>query len=301
MNRRGGFLSVTLGIATRQVLRLLKSPPLLIPSILFPLIMFAAFTGPVSAIAKAPNFGYPDYTAFILVFVLMQGAVFAGVLVGVSLADDFEGGIAKRLMLAVPQRPAIVLGYLLMAWIRTLVVAAILFVAGFIGGMTVRGTTIQLVGLIALMLIFSTAAALYAAGVALRTQSVQASPLMQLPMLVLMLLMPVYSPRHLLQGWIHSVANVNPFTTIVEAGRGLLEAQPVSVWQAYAIVCGFLAITTIWAMTGLRKAERTVPRAGGGRGGRRLRRRPRARGGEARGGRRGGERSPVVGGPPATG
>ena len=285
MNHRGGFLSVTLGLATRQVVRLLRSPPLLVPSILFPLIMFAAFTGPVSAIGRSPRFGYPDYTAFILVFVLMQGAVFAGVLVGVALADDFEGGLAKRLMLAVPQRPAILLGYLLMAWIRTLVVAATLFAAGFIGGMTVRGSAIQLVGLVALMLLFSTAAALFAAGVALRTQSVQASPLMQLPMLVLMLLMPVYSPRRLLQGWIHSVANVNPFTTIVEAGRGLLEAQPVSVWQAFAIVGGFLALTAIWAMTGLRKAERTVPRAGGGRGARRRRRRPRGRRGAPPGAR----------------
>jgi ABC-2 type transport system permease protein len=283
MSARGSFWSVTLGIATRQVLRLLKSPPLLVPSILFPLIMFAAFTGPVSAVGKSPNFGYPDYTAFILVFVLMQGGVFAGVLVGVSLADDFEGGLAKRLMLAVPQRPAIIVGYVLMAWIRTLVIAAILFVAGFIGGMTVRGSAVQLVGLLVLMVLFSTAAALFAAGVALRTQSVQASPLMQLPMLVLMLLMPVYAPRHLLNGWIHSVANVNPFTTIVEAGRGLLEAKPVSVWQAFAIVGGALVITIAWSMSGLRKAEQAVPRAGGG-GGRRRGRPGGGRGGRRRGG-----------------
>jgi ABC-2 type transport system permease protein len=221
------------------------------------------------------------------VIVLMQGAVFAGVLVGVSLADDFESGLAKRLMLAVPQRPAIILGYVLMAWIRTLVIAAILFVAGFIGGMTVRASAVQLVGLLVLMLLFSTAAALYAAGIAFRTQSVQASPLMQLPMLVLMLLMPVYAPRHLMNGWIHSVANVNPFTPIVESGRGLLEAQPVSVWQAFAIVGGALALMVVWAMTGLRKAEQTVPQAGGG-GGRR-RGRP--------GGRRRGRGGPRPGGP----
>jgi ABC-2 type transport system permease protein len=281
MNRRGSFLTVSMGIASRQVLRLRKNPALLVPSVMFPLILFAAFTGAVSAIAKIPNFGYPNYTAFMLVFVLMQGAVFAGVLVGISLADDFESGFAKRVMLAVPNRKAILFGYLLMAFLRTLVIAAILFIAGFIGGMFVRGSAIQLVALIVMMLLFSGAAAMFAAGVALRAQSTQAGPAMQLPMLVLMFLMPVYSPRALLNGWIHSVANVNPFTTIIEAGRGLLEAQPVSVWQAYAIVGGFLILGSLWALSGLRKAEQTGPRAGGGRTGRR-----RGRSGGGHGGRR---------------
>lgn len=291
---RGGFMPAALGLSTRQVQRLLKSPPLLIPSILFPLIMLAAFAGPVSAIAKDPHFHYPDYTAFILVFVLMQGAVFAGVLVGVSMADDFESGFAKRMMLAVSRRPAIIAGYLLMAVIRTLAVAAILFAAGFVGGMRVRGSALELVGLVALMVLFSLFAALYAAGVAFRTQSVQATPLMQLPMLVLMLLMPVYTTRSLLSGWIHSVANVDPFTPVVEGGRGLLEAQPASTWQAFAIVCGGIALMGVWAMTGLRKAEQSVPHAGG-RGGRR---RHGGRGGRRGGGRHSGGR-PGHGGAPA--
>lgn len=287
---RGSFLAVSMGIASRQLLRLRKSPALLVPSVLFPLILLAAFAGANSSIAKTPGFDYPNYTAFMLVFVLMQGAVFAGVLVGVSLADDFEGGFAKRLMLAVPDRKAILFGCVLMAFLRTLVVAAILFIAGFIGGMFVRGTAIQLLGLIVLMLLFSGGAALFAAGVAFRAQSTQAGPAMQMPMLILMFLMPVYSPRHLMKSWIHTVANVNPFTTIVEAGRGLLEGRPASVWQAYAIVGGFVVLAAMWALSGLRKAEHTVPRAGGGRPGRRGGR----PGGRRHGGRaRGGDPSPT--------
>ncbi len=68
-------------------------------------------------------------------FVLLQSAAFSGVFTGFGIARDFEGGFAKRLMLAAPSRVGIVLGYGLAALCRWAVVAAVLTIVAFVVGM----------------------------------------------------------------------------------------------------------------------------------------------------------------------
>ena len=63
-----------------------------------------------------PGFDFDDgYTAFQFVFVLLQSAAFGGVFTGFGIARDFEGGFARRLLLASPSRSGIVLGYAIAA------------------------------------------------------------------------------------------------------------------------------------------------------------------------------------------
>ena len=58
---------------------------------------------------------------------------------------------------------------------------------------------------------------MWAAGIALRFRSIQAGPLMQTPVFLILFLAPVYVPLALLTSWIQTVASVNPITPIVEA------------------------------------------------------------------------------------
>jgi ABC-type multidrug transport system permease subunit len=66
---------------------------------------------------------------------------------------------------------------------------------------------------------------------------------------------PVYVPRDLLQGWIETVAQVNPATAIVEAGRSLLAGSPFHVLLAFVVALGVAAALSIFAWRGLHKAE----------------------------------------------
>ena len=107
---------------------------------MFPLFFFVAFAGGLSQVAQVPGFDFPPgYTAFQFVFVLLQSAAFSGVFTGFGVARDFEGGFAKRLMLAAPRRSGIVLGYALAALLRWSVVAVLLTVIAFAVGMNVAG------------------------------------------------------------------------------------------------------------------------------------------------------------------
>jgi ABC-2 type transport system permease protein len=88
-----------------------------------------------------------------------------------------------------------------------------------------------------------------------RLRTLQAAPAMQLPLFMILMTAPVYVPRNLLEGWISSVAKVNPMTAIVESGRSLMAGDPFHVLLAFAAATGLGALLALFAMRGLRKAE----------------------------------------------
>lgn len=250
------IVSVAFALAYRQVTILVKNPSLFLPPMLFPLLNFTAFAGGLSRLRHVPGFDFHGgYTAFQFVFVLLQSAAFAGVFMGFGIARDFERGFARRLLVAAPARTGIVLGYGLAALARWIMVAIVLTTVALAVGMKVGGTGVDLFGLYALAVVVNQVGMLWACGVAMRFRSVQAGPLMQTPVFMALFLAPVYVPLHLLRGWIHAVARVNPLTFLLESGRGFISGEPTQVLAAYGIAAALLALFTAWALLGLRRAE----------------------------------------------
>jgi ABC-2 type transport system permease protein len=232
------------------------NPGLLIPQLAFPLFFFTAFAGGLSSIRHVPGFDFKQgYTAFQFVFVLLQSAAFGGVFTGFGVARDFETGFARRLLLAAPHRTGIVLGYALAALVRWAVTATVLTIVAFAVGMRVGGGGVDLPALYLLAAILNQAAALWACGVAMRLRSMQAGPVMQMPVFLVLFFAPVYVPLKLLSGWIHAVAVVNPVTRVLEAGRSFIAGSPTEVAAAYGSALGLALLFSLWALGGLRKAE----------------------------------------------
>jgi ABC-type multidrug transport system permease subunit len=249
-------LAVARGVAWRTLHNVFTNPSLFIPSLLFPLFFFTAFAGGLSRVRDVPGFDYAEgYTAFQFVFVLLQSAAFGGVFTGFGIARDFESGFARRLLLAAPNRGGIVLGYAIAALVRWFATAAILTAIALAVGMHVGGSGIDLVGLYSLAVLVNAAALLWAAGVAMRLRTMQAGPIMQMPVFLVLFFAPVYVPLSLLQGWIHAVAVVNPLTRVLEAARGFLAGSPTEVAAAFGAALALAAAFSIWAFRGLRKAE----------------------------------------------
>jgi ABC-2 type transport system permease protein len=204
-----------------------------------------------------PGFNYPGgYTAFQFVFVLLQSAAFGGVFTGFGIARDFEQGFARRLLVAAPSRRGIVVGYAIAAAVRWAAIAVVLTIVAVVAHMQIGGNGIDLFGMYGLALLFNVAGVLWAMGVAMRFRSVQAGPLMQTPVFMLLFLAPVYVPLALLHGWIHAVAALNPVTFVLAAGRSLLAGSPEDVVQGLAIALALVGAFLLWAVLGLRRAER---------------------------------------------
>jgi ABC-2 type transport system permease protein len=248
--------NVISGVAWRTLKNALTNPQILLPTIAFPLFFFTAFAGGLSQIREVPGFDFaPGYTGFQFVFVLLQSAAFSGVFTGFGVARDFEGGFAKRLLLAAPNRSGIVIGYGLAALLRWTVVAVILTTVAVIAGMDVGGGPVDLVGLYVLALLVNFCGFFWAGGVAMRFRTIQAAPLMQMPVFLILFFAPVYVPLELLDGWIESVATVNPLTYLVETGRGFLAGDPPHALGTFALAIGLGVAFWWWAFLGLRKAE----------------------------------------------
>jgi ABC-2 type transport system permease protein len=244
-------------VAWRTLHNVFTNPSLLIPSLVFPLFFFVAFAGGLSSVDEVPGFDFPlGYTAFQFVFVLLQSAVFGGVFTGFGIARDFETGFARRLLVAAPNRVGIVLGYAAAALVRWLLTAAILTGVALVAGMQVGGDGVDLFGLYSLALLLNVAAIFWAAGVAMRLRTMQAGPVIQMPAFLVLFFAPVYVPLSLLDGWIHALATVNPVTRVLEAGRSFLAGSPTEVGVAFAVAFALVAAFSLWALRGLRSAER---------------------------------------------
>jgi ABC-2 type transport system permease protein len=247
---------VATGVAWRTLKIVVTTPSILVPSLAFPLFFFVAFAGGLSQVQNTPGFDYPNgYTAFQFVFVLLQSAAFGGVFTGFGVARDFEGGFARRLLLAAPNRGGIVLGYGIAAALRWVIVATLLTIIALLAGMQVGGGAVDIVGLYTLALIMNVCGFLWAAGIAMRLRTIQAGPLMQMPVFLLLFIAPVYVPLALLGSTLHAFARFNPVTYALEAGRGFLAGDPTHVALGFGLPLAAALLFSIWAFRGLRSAE----------------------------------------------
>ena len=227
------MIHVASAVAYRVMKKSLTNISFLLPALMFPVIFFVGYAGALSGIDQIPGFDYePGYETFQFAFVLVQSAAMAGVFTGFGIAQDFERGFARRLMIAAPRRSGIILGYAIATMLRWILNTLVVLAIGLLIGI------------------------LWASGVALRLRSTQAGPIMQFPIFLVIFLAPVFVPLDLLTGWIHTVASVNPFTAFIEGARSLLAGSTEEVAVAFAIGVPLAALFGFWALTGLRSAER---------------------------------------------
>jgi ABC-2 type transport system permease protein len=254
----GNLWGVAGAIAWRGIHTYLRRPDLAVPSLIFPLVFLASFAGGLTALGGLPGFHFPaGYTAFQFVFVMAQSAMFSGLFTGFTLAFDFESGFARRLMLAAENRRGIALGYAFVALTRAAITLTVVTGVALITGMQITGNGVDIVAMYGLAFLLVLVGFGWAAGVAFRFRTIQAGPLMQTPVFLILFLAPVYVPLNLLKGWIHAVASVNPATAFLDAGRGLISGVHNHTLLAYVCALGLIVLFAVWTLTGLRAAERS--------------------------------------------
>lgn len=252
---RASFFSVTAYVAWRSLRLSFRNPVLILPAIMMPFFLLVAFTGALSALGETQDLGDANYTAFQFVFALMQAAAFTGAMGGIAMTEDFESGFMGRLMLAAPNRAAILIGDVAATVVRGILVMAVLTGGAFAIGMEVGASALDFVGLYGLATLLLVGSTLWAGGLALLLRSSKAGNLITLPIFLLLFLTPVFVPLAALTGWLHAVAVVNPFTRLLEAGRGFVAGEYVDVVWAYAVVVVMLVVFSVFSLWAVRQAE----------------------------------------------
>jgi ABC-type multidrug transport system permease subunit len=250
-------MSVAGAVLRRTLIHTYKNPAIIVPSLAFPLVFLLAFAGGLSNVSNVPGFEFAaGYTAFQFVFVFLQMAAFGGIFTGYRLAEDYESGFARRLMLGAPSRTGLILGLVASGLVRYVVIGAILWALALVTGMDVLGSVPEILGLIALGALMNIACTLWTTGLAFRYQTVDIGSSMQTPVFVLLFLAPVYVPLALLTGWLKGAASINPVTLIVDAGRGFIAGEPDKVLYAFLVSFALAGLMWAWAAMQMRRAER---------------------------------------------
>lgn len=250
-------LSVSLGLAGRNLLLVRRVPSVFIPSLVMPLFILIATAGAFHGIGALPQFAGQSYLAFTIPMAITMGAGFAGINSGMTLARDLEGGFFDRLQASPAPRLALVLGPMLAAQARSLLTTVVVFIAGIIGGVMLPGVASTLL-IFAFALMFAAATSFWAIGVALRARTVQAAPIMQLVVFLSVFLSVAYVPLSALTGWLGAIARYNPVTYILDATRSAELTGTIiwsATWPGLLAAAGLIIVVGAFALAPLRHLE----------------------------------------------
>lgn len=250
-------LSVSLGLAGRNLLLVRRVPSVFIPSLVMPLFILIATAGAFHGIGALPQFEGQSYLAFTIPMAATMGAGFAGINSGMTLARDLEGGFFDRLQSSPAPRLALVLGPMLAAQARSVLTTVVVFIAGMIGGVMLPGVGPTLL-IFAFALVFAAAASFWAIGVALRSRTVQAAPIMQLVVFLSVFMSVAYVPLDAMHGWLGAIARYNPVTYILNAQRSAELTGTViwaQTWPGIVAAAALLLVLGAFALSPLRHLE----------------------------------------------
>ena len=99
-------------LARRSVLRTIRQPAQIIPSLIFPLFMLAVNASGLKSATNIPGFPTHSYITFALAIPFMQGALFGIINAGTDIANDIETGFLNRLQMTPVRGVALLAGEL---------------------------------------------------------------------------------------------------------------------------------------------------------------------------------------------
>ena len=249
-------MSHVLLLARRSVVRTLRQPAMVVPSIFFPLLLLSINSSGLDTATRLPGFPTDSYFQFALAIPFVQGALFSANSAGTNMANDIESGFLNRLSLTPLRRVALMMGQLTGILVLGLIQALTFLTVGLVFGNGLAAGPAGAVVLVALSLTISLAFGCIGAFVALRSgngESVQGVfPLF----FAALFLSSMALPRNLIESdWFRTVADWNPVSYMLEGIRSLV----IVGWDTEALALGFACAggVALIALVGASSALRT--------------------------------------------
>ena len=224
-------------LAWRSLLRTIRQPIMIVPSLVVPLFLLAVNSSGLDAATRIPGFPTDSYLTFALAFPFVQVAIFATNTAGTNLAEDIGTGFFNRLALTPMHGSALLAGQLSGVILIAAIQAVTYLVVGVSAGADFEAGWAGVPVLFALSVAISAAFGAFGLLVGLRTGSGEAVQGLFPLMFVLLFLSSASLPRDLIeQDWFRTAATINPVSYVIEAVRSLF----VTGWDGEALALGFI-------------------------------------------------------------
>jgi ABC-2 type transport system permease protein len=230
-------LLVQVGVlARRSVVRTLRQPAMVVPSLVFPLMLLSINSSGLESATHLPGFPTDSYFQFALAIAFVQGALFSANSAGTNVANDIESGFLNRLALTPLRRLALMVGQLAGILALGLIQAVTFVLVGVAFGDGIAAGVDGALVIVALSLVISLAFGCIGAFVALRSGSGEAVQGVFPLFFAALFLSSMSLPRDLIEtDWFRTVATWNPVSYMLEAIRSLV----IEGWNFEAIALGF--------------------------------------------------------------
>lgn len=240
--RLAGAFSDTLQVAGRDLKMLIRSPQLVIFSVIQPVLFVLMFRYVFGGAIRVPGVSYVD---FLLPGVFAQVVAFGAMNAAVGLATDVSMGHLERFR-SLPMAPAAVLAGRTMAdLVRNVVVVALMAAVGFAVGFRVHAGVADFVLAVTLMVLFGYAFSWLFVVVGLSVSSPETAQAASVPLLLLLVFASsAFVPVQSMPGWLQVFAAHQPITAEVDAVRALTLGGPLTadLVRAVAWTVGILIV-----------------------------------------------------------
>ncbi|WP_328925399.1 ABC transporter permease [Streptomyces sp. NBC_00190] len=232
-------------LVRRNALQIKADPESMFDAVLMPIIFTLLFVfvfgGAISG--KGNQEAYVNYVIPGLMAMMGMNISMA---VGTGVNDDFKKGIMDRFRSMPIARSSVLLAKIVVEVGRMLVAIAILLTVGFILGLSIKTSVLDLFYAIGLSAVFG--ASLMWIFILLGLTMKTAQAVQGMAMLVLMPLQfgsSIFAPPTTMPDWLQSFTDYNPLSNLADAARALINGTPIgnSVWMTLGWSLAITAVT----------------------------------------------------------
>ena len=250
-------LTDTFVLAQRNLIRIVRAPDLLtaftVQPIMFVLLFVYVFGGAIQVPAEFDN-----YADFLIPGIVIQNIAFGGFATALGLADDLNRGLIDRFRSLPMARSAVLAGRTVADIATNTLSLTIVVVVGLIVGFSFDESVPSIVLGFVLVLMIGYAFSWVFAYIGLVSSSPEAANAFGfMAIFPLTFISSAFVPPETMPAALEWFADVNPFTTFVDALRSLWQGTPAGtdVWAAFVWTVG---ITIAFALISTAKYRRTV-------------------------------------------
>lgn len=249
------LITDTLVITERNLVRLPRSPDLLLAFTVQPIMFVLLFVYVFGGAISTPGFSYVD---FLIPGIIVQNIAFGGFVTAIGLNEDLSKGLIDRFRSLPMARAAVLAGRTSADIVTNLLSAIILVITGLIIGFSFGTGIGEILAGFVLLLFFGYAFSWVFAWLGLIVSSPEsANSVGFIAVFPLTFISSAFVPVESMPAGLQWFAEINPFTFVVDAMRALWLGAPAgnSIWGA---VVWTVAIILVFAPLAVHRYRRAT-------------------------------------------
>ena len=244
-----------MGMTKRNLLRIIRTPQLLVLSIAQPAIILLLFRYVLGGAIHIPGI---DYVNYVVPGIFLEAVLIGGMTTSLALAQDLQAGMIDRFRSLPMARSAFLAGRTLADLCRSVIALIFMIGLGLLVGFRFNNTLGACLAGIGLIILFGYAFIWVYATVGLAVKDPQTAQVAAiLPMFILFFASSAVVPVATMPGWLQPFARNQPASVVINSVRALLEGGSLSpdLWQAIAWCLGIFGVFFFVSLNLYRRAE----------------------------------------------